>query len=640
MKKFGAFILFCLLLSDVSGQDRIKWVYPLDGTYDVTLKGITEDEYGNIYAAGVHSGELPIAELKKKLPRPGHIAGFLIKLSPKGKPIWAHNISSKYACTIVSICGNRQGDIAITGRFDGILLLPGIKDTVRKSVPGQGIFTALYSSRGEILWAKAFATLLGEGTGIACDKQGNIYQSLYCRSFLKIDIGQINFPNQKIPYHYIFKYNMFGDTLWTKLLSSPSDRTAGFQYDRLAIDNEQHLILSAKFHEKIFFSPTDSVVNDGYYDSFDSYVARFDPGDGHCLWHKQFSGKNDQSITDFKVDEENNIFLTGMYSLECIVSSDIRPVSSGYKWKSGRSFFFIVLGKDGQVRTIKFHTEPDYTTYFTGSAIAISSQKKVHIFGTFTKSVKLESDSKRIFSLSYDGSSQCNFFSTWQPSGNLRSLYIGFLQNKSWASVTSALISKKNYVVGGPYFNDNKVRNKFGRNYTLTSDKSGHASFIVSYVVRHKEKEPKSDNDNENNSIASGNENQEGGSGFNLPDIKKITREALTILKDKTELQPASVDTVYQENSEIKNGSDPSERRFNIFPNPTEDNINLYVSDVPGSCRIDIYNSSGAILLSQSVTQFQGERTFSFDISQLAPGNYFLGVYFGNEGKYFKIIKN
>jgi len=74
---------------------------------------------------------------------------------------------------------------------------------------------------------------------------------------------------------------------------------------------------------------------------------------------------------------------------------------------------------------------------------------------------------------------------------------------------------------------------------------------------------------------------------------------------------------------------------FSIYPNPANDKITIEKARITRVCNLSIYNIHGAELIKQ---QIRGSKT-QLDISNLAPGTYFVRLITDNTVKVIKIIK-
>jgi len=72
--------------------------------------------------------------------------------------------------------------------------------------------------------------------------------------------------------------------------------------------------------------------------------------------------------------------------------------------------------------------------------------------------------------------------------------------------------------------------------------------------------------------------------------------------------------------------------RFDIFPNPVFNQVNIVATDKIGYGIIQIYNSTGQVVLESTLTN-------EIDVSKLIPGLYYLKITTGSDQYYSKILK-
>ncbi|MCB0544503.1 MAG: T9SS type A sorting domain-containing protein, partial [Saprospiraceae bacterium] len=79
---------------------------------------------------------------------------------------------------------------------------------------------------------------------------------------------------------------------------------------------------------------------------------------------------------------------------------------------------------------------------------------------------------------------------------------------------------------------------------------------------------------------------------------------------------------------------------FGIYPNPATDKLWISLPEhVAGSISVSLRSMTGEIVSDQNVESGKISRSFSVDLSGLAPGIYFLTIYSGGERFSSKLIK-
>jgi hypothetical protein len=70
-------------------------------------------------------------------------------------------------------------------------------------------------------------------------------------------------------------------------------------------------------------------------------------------------------------------------------------------------------------------------------------------------------------------------------------------------------------------------------------------------------------------------------------------------------------------------GPEPTEGKLKIYPNPADHSINIGVSELDGSYRLQLVNMLGQIQVSKTI-QLSGEETYTLDVANLASGIYYV----------------
>ncbi|MCB9555039.1 MAG: SBBP repeat-containing protein [Deltaproteobacteria bacterium] len=188
--------------------------------------------------------------------------GFVARLSPQGKFIWATAIATTSSGALTAIDVDPAGSIYAGGYFSGTLSVDGQTASSRGSIDG---YVAKFSSNGRLTW---LATAGGAGVeyvyGLAVDKGGAVYAS-------GIFSGAAQFGTQSLtPVGsndvFAFKLNPLGKFVWaTGFGSNSSDYSRG-----VAVDDAGQVFVSGYFQNILQYGSR-SVPSIGGQDAF---VAR------------------------------------------------------------------------------------------------------------------------------------------------------------------------------------------------------------------------------------------------------------------------------------------------------------------------------------------------------------------------------
>lgn len=176
----GNWDIFFLKL-DASGN--FLWGSSIGNTGDNYLVSFKVDSAGNLYAGGYFFLDMDFD------PGPGVTflsdgnfwAGYFMKLNTNGVLLWANNVTSTSYADVRGLAVNGSGTVYVAGRFTGTIdLIPGSGTFNLTSSGSDDIFTAAYDASGTLLWANSSG---GSGNQfaeyIAADVNGNTYSTGY-----------------------------------------------------------------------------------------------------------------------------------------------------------------------------------------------------------------------------------------------------------------------------------------------------------------------------------------------------------------------------------------------------------------------------------------------------------------------------
>ena len=345
--------------SDASGN--LIWAKQLEGTSVVYGYAMTTDGVGNVYTTGWFAGTADFD------PGPGEynltaISNrdvFISKLDSSGNFVWAKQMSGSENERGYGITVDQSGNVYTTGMFEGTVDFdPGPGTYSITSFGYDDIFVSKLDSSGNFVWAGQFGSQSAgeEGRGIAVDQSGNVYTTGWFLSTADFDPGPGNFSLTSSGYEDIFvsKLDASGNFIWAK--------NAGTEYDdrgyAIVVDNAgnayttgyigtgynaacliKHNSQGTQEWLKIFgaevgFDITIDSLGNAYVIGCFEGMADFDPGTGYYLltsaggndvfiskfdengnhqWAGQIGGTMEDIGRSIQVDENGNIFSTGIF---------------------------------------------------------------------------------------------------------------------------------------------------------------------------------------------------------------------------------------------------------------------------------------------------------------------------------------
>ena len=106
---------------------------------------------------------------------------------------------------------------------------------------------------------------------------------------------------------------------------------------------------------------------------------------------------------------------------------------------------------------------------------------------------------------------------------------------------------------------------------------------------------------------------------------------------DESEVAQIDANLVQVNQNSVKNITD--DWQVHLFPNPANNSIWLQTENVNGPVNLELFNSLGRIVYAQSY-EMVSEEKLRLDISNYNPGLLLVKVYYGEESKILKVIKN
>lgn len=159
---------------------NLLWGFNLGGTnYDI-INDISIDDAGNVYVVGVFTD---LADFDPGIGvfnqmTDGSSDGFIAKYDIDGNFQWAGKVGDNNYDEITSIDIDPNGNILLSGLFEGTVDFDYGVDVVNMTSSGGGedIFIATYDENGEYIWAiKLEKTNVGIARKIKSDNLGNLY---------------------------------------------------------------------------------------------------------------------------------------------------------------------------------------------------------------------------------------------------------------------------------------------------------------------------------------------------------------------------------------------------------------------------------------------------------------------------------
>ncbi|MFH2096671.1 MAG: T9SS type A sorting domain-containing protein [Bacteroidota bacterium] len=392
----AALILCCCT---VFSQIECIWAEGLTGNGYDSGRSIWTDNSGAVYVAGNFQGTIDFDPGPDDFFMTNTISNdiYISKYSDLGDFLWARKISGTGNEMLLDISGDDEGNIYITGYFDGTVDIdPGAGQTDLTSIEGEDLFLAKYDSAGIFIWAFSLGgTGMQRGYRVIADHGPVVYLAGTFVSIVDFDPGPgtYNYHSQGVSDAFVGRYTRNGDFInMFNINGGDSDYIYG-----LDIDDQEHILTAGSMYDtyggnqkQYYFILYDSagVFINGYQmggdgdetafaasfdDSCNIYIAGtyqnsvdFDPGGYEeilnsnglddifiakytpsCsfVWAKSVGGPGSDNVKSILVQDNGNIFASGNF----YVSVDFNPGTGNYQLTSNgdRDIFMLMLENSG-----------------------------------------------------------------------------------------------------------------------------------------------------------------------------------------------------------------------------------------------------------------------------------------------------
>lgn len=364
------------------------WSFGIGGTGTINPSSITVENNQFIYIVGsfYNTADFDPSENEFPLTALDSEDAFIAKYDTSGSLIWAKVLNGTSSDYAESIGIDSDGNILITGGFNGNLDFdPSANEAIYTTTgSGRSIFIAKYDNDGNYLWAKTMngTGLNNIGFDLALDSENNIVITGRLQGTVDFDpsTNEYNLTATSGSIHFFLaKYNSDGDFIW----AFSGGSTANTEGTSLDIDTNDNVFLTGVFYGGVDFDPS---ANSAYLyaNSYDMFLAKYNP-DGEYVWAKKIGGNGWYNRAwKVLVDSMQNILLTGY--MEGGVNFD----------PSGSNFMLYAADSDGFLAKYTNDGNFEWAFRFGGSSsdygVSIAEGRNGNIFlgGNFRNSIYLD----------------------------------------------------------------------------------------------------------------------------------------------------------------------------------------------------------------------------------------------------------
>jgi len=241
----------------------------------------------------------------------GNFDIFLTKFDLDGTHLWSKSYGGTGSDSGHGLATSADGSIFVSGSFSSTPF--DIGGATLGHAGSHDAFLGKIDASGNHVWSKSFGgTVADSAEALAVDNEGNVavvgsYQSS------SINLGGATLTNASVPSSDIFlgKFSSGGTHIWSKSFGG----NQGDYGSALAFDSAGNLYLFGTIRSTTITFGGAVLTNTGGLDSYDLYLAKFDPSGNH-LWSKSFgddSAEGAAHASSLALAPDGNLLLTGRF---------------------------------------------------------------------------------------------------------------------------------------------------------------------------------------------------------------------------------------------------------------------------------------------------------------------------------------
>lgn len=365
-----------IYLVKYNNQGIVVWAKSFGGSGLDYAENIVCDANGNIILTGAFRSE-SINFGSFSLPNPnsgnGYSTFFITKLNADGDVLWASTATSDGNCWGSDVDTDNNGNIVVTGSFDGASVAFGTTTLNNTYQFFADIFLVKYNASGEVLWAQSFGgNSYDYASGVATDDNGNINLIGMFQS-PEITFGVTTFTNTGGQDYFIVHFNTDGLIDW--LRNAPGDgddRPSG-----ITTNPSGDILVSGIYSGSSITFGMNTLPGNGYDNIF---ILKYSQA-GAIQWIQSAAGSENDEAYAIAADKDGNVLVTGEFESEQLTfegSFTVYNSSPGYS-----DLFVIKIDPSG---TVKWATSAGGNDSDFGSDISTNSAGNTLITGSFYSS--------------------------------------------------------------------------------------------------------------------------------------------------------------------------------------------------------------------------------------------------------------
>lgn len=383
MKNLSICLLCILSFASNAQTPGHIWAKTFSGSDIDNAQSIAIDGEGNVYSTGRFSDTMDFDPGPGlfQLVSSGTIDIYISKLGAEGQFVWAKRIGGTAINIGISICLDQQGNVYVTGQYNGTVDFDPGPNTYNMTSIGASSFVVKLNPQGDFVWARHIAGG-GSGIGVATDSEGNVYVTGGFGGTVDFDPGagvfNMNVANGK---SFVTKLDRDGAFVWAKQMAG----SAGAPTD-IKIDNIGNVYTVGTFTGTADFDPGSGILNFISRGGADIYISKLNTH-GELIWARQQGGAGADLGSAIDVDKKGNVYTAGRF----VGTANFDPGAGVLNLNSngGNDAFISKLDNSGQLKWVR--QLGGGTTSDWAFSVSVDDKENVYVTGTFGDSVAVGS---------------------------------------------------------------------------------------------------------------------------------------------------------------------------------------------------------------------------------------------------------
>ena len=435
MKKLLFTSIFLISISKILAQETpvYEWAKGFGNMFNGDwVSAITADNQGHIITTGRFYNTVDFDPGSSVFNLTGtaydNESPYILKLDSDGNLLWAKSFSNTHDCYTTDITTDADGNIYITGSFDGTVDFdpgPGTFELTKIGSFEDNFFCKL-DADGNFVWAASTPGGFGQmASAIFVDASQNVYATGHFKGTVDFNPGVGSFDITALGQWDIFisKLDATGAYVWTQRIGGTDHEFA----HSLSLDAGGNVFLSGVFQGTADFDPGAGTANMTSAGLRDMFILKLDQ-DGNFIWAKSIGGPNDELSMKIKTDATGNIYGTGVYesTLDADPGTGEFILTTLYD-----DFFLLKLDTNGEFVWAKSWGSDTYEDQLITLTLGTSG---IHTYGHFQGTGDFNPGAGEFTLDAPDGAA---FISTLDTDGNFVSVVKAEANSNSYRIITS-----------------------------------------------------------------------------------------------------------------------------------------------------------------------------------------------------------